>query len=127
MAAREDNLAARLRDLAAGCDACPGPLGPGRARRPRGGGPGGPAASPLTFWYPVWTWHWARPGDPRVPWEHAVRVSLRPAVAARKRAAICCFASQLEPRGPGAGPVLTPATVAHFTRDHEVLFRAAAR
>ena len=84
-------------------------------------------ASPLTFWYPVWTWHWARPGDTRVPWEHGVRVWLRPPVAARKRAAIGCFASQLEPRGPGAGPVLAPGTVAHFTRDHEVLLRAAAR
>ena len=50
-------------------------------------------------------------------------VSLRPSVAARKRAAIRCFTSQLEPRGSGAGPVLTPATVAHFTRDHEVLLR----
>jgi hypothetical protein len=46
---------------------------------------------------------------------------------ARKRAAIGCFASQLESRGPGTGPVLTPETVAHFVRDHEVLLRAAGR
>ena len=84
-------------------------------------------ASPRTYWYPVWTWHWARPDDPRVPWEQGVRVSLRRSIAIRKRAAIRCFASQLETRGSGTGPVLTPGTVAHFTRDHEMLLRAASR
>ena len=127
VAAREDDLAAQVRELAADCDAVLAPWdldvhadheAVGRAAR---------HASPLTFWYPVWTWHWARPGDSRVPWERAVSVSLRPSVAIRKRAAIRCFASQLEPRGAGAGPVLTPDTVAHFTRDHEVLLRAAGR
>jgi LmbE family N-acetylglucosaminyl deacetylase len=127
VAAREDALAAVLRDLAADCDAVLAPWdrdvhadheAVGRAAR---------RASPLTYWYPVWTWHWARPGDTRVPWEQGVSVSLRPSIAARKRAAIRCFASQLEPRGSGAGPVLTPGTVAHFTRDHEVLLPAASR
>ena len=49
----------------------------------------------------VWAWHWARPGDGRVPWERAVRV------------------------GPRAedGPVLPPGVLAHFARDHEVLLR----
>ena len=84
-------------------------------------------ASPLTYWYPVWAWHWAAPGDSRVPWHQGLRVSLRPSIVARKRAAIGCFASQLESRGPGTGPVLTPQTVAHFVRDYEVLLRAAGR
>ena len=127
VAAREDALAAEVRDLAADCDAVLAPWdrdvhadheAVGRAAR---------RASPLTYWYPVWTWHWARPGDTRVPWEQGVSVSLRPSIAARKRAAIRCFASQLEPRGAGAGPVLTPGTVAHFSRDHEVLLRAGSR
>ena len=26
--------------------------------------------------YPVWTWHWARPGDDRVPWSRARRLDL---------------------------------------------------
>ena len=43
-------------------------------------------------------------------------------VAARKRAAIGCFASQLQDRGH-AGPVLPAGIVAHFARDVEVLFR----
>ncbi len=108
VAAREDDLAAQVRDLAAGCDAVLAPWdgdvhadheAVGRAAR---------RAGPLTFWYPVWTWHWARPGDSRVPWERAVSVSLRPSVAARKRAAIRCFTSQLETPGcrrrPGTDP-----------------------
>jgi hypothetical protein len=74
------------------------------------------------MFYPVWMWHWAFPGDPRVPWHRAVRVPLRPGVAARKQAAIRCFTSQLETREAGLGPVLTPGTVAHFARAHEVLF-----
>jgi LmbE family N-acetylglucosaminyl deacetylase len=125
VAAREDSLAARLRDLAADCDAVLAPWDEDVHADHEAVGRAARRASPLTYWYPVWTWHWARPGDPRVPWHRAVRVSLRPSIAARKRAAIRCFTSQLEPRGSGAGPVLTPATVAHFTRDHEVLLSAS--
>ena len=51
-------------------------------------------------------WHWAFPGDPRVPWDRAVRVPLTPWVAGLKRRAIGCFTSQLEDRPAGAGPVL---------------------
>jgi LmbE family N-acetylglucosaminyl deacetylase len=71
--------------------------------------------------YPIWTWHWSRPGDPRVPWEAAARVPLSAEATRRKRAAIGCFASQLRPRGPQRPPVLPPEVVAHFVRDQEVL------
>jgi LmbE family N-acetylglucosaminyl deacetylase len=122
LADREDEITFLLRRIVAGFDVCLAPWekdvhadheAVGRAAR---------RASPRTIFYPVWMWHWASPGDPRVPWRGAVRVPLPPAVAARKRAAIGCFASQLEPRAAGIGPMLSPATVAHFTRDHEVLF-----
>ncbi|HEV7931754.1 MAG TPA: PIG-L family deacetylase [Actinomadura sp.] len=73
--------------------------------------------------FPIWAWHWARAADPRLPWDTAVRVPLSRAAAARKRAAIGCFGSQLEPRGRGLDAVLPPGIVAHFTRDQEVLFR----
>ena len=73
--------------------------------------------------YPIWTWHWARPADPRVPWDTALRVPLPAPVLARKRRAIDCFRSQLEPRGPGLDAVLPPEIIGHFTRDQEVLFR----
>jgi LmbE family N-acetylglucosaminyl deacetylase len=73
--------------------------------------------------YPIWAWHWARPADPRLPWDTAVQVPLPASAAARKRAAIDCFGSQLEPRGPALDPVLPPDIVAHFIREQEVLFR----
>jgi LmbE family N-acetylglucosaminyl deacetylase len=121
LARREEEITARLRELTAGFDACLAPW-PGdahadheavgrAARRARGG----------TLGYPIWMWHWARPGDPRVPWHRAVRVRLPPAVAAAKQAAIRCFASQTEDRGPLGPPVLAPGIVAHFSRAQEVL------
>lgn len=73
------------------------------------------------WFFPVWMWHWARPADPRVPWRHAVRVPLTPAAAARKRVALSCFTSQLEPRPGGGGPVLPGPFVPHFLRDYELL------
>ena len=75
------------------------------------------------YCYPVWMWHWAFPADPRVPWDRALRVPLPPRAASRKRAAIRCFASQVQDRGHGLGPVLSPGMIAHFTRPVEVLFR----
>ena len=73
--------------------------------------------------YPIWMWHWARPGDCRVPWPQACQVALTADVAAKKKAAIGAFASQLTGREGAAGPVLPPGIVAHFTRPLEVLLR----
>ena len=74
--------------------------------------------------YPVWMWHWATPGDPRVPWRRACQVALPADAAARKRAAIAAFTSQLTDRGAGLPPVLPTGDVAHFTRRRqEVLLR----
>jgi LmbE family N-acetylglucosaminyl deacetylase len=72
--------------------------------------------------FPVWAWHWARPGGDELPWQRASRLSLRPEVAAAKVAAIDCFATQVRPLGDGAGEaaILPPGVVAHFTREHEV-------
>jgi LmbE family N-acetylglucosaminyl deacetylase len=75
--------------------------------------------------YPVWTWHWAAPGDPRVPWHTAHRVDLPPAVRAAKRAAVARFVTQVAPLGPAEADraVLSPEVLAHFDRDREVLLR----
>lgn len=73
--------------------------------------------------YPIWMWHWAKPGDRRVPWHRACRVPLPAVAAARKRDAIGAFASQLADRGADTGPVLPAGIVAHFTRQEEVLLR----
>jgi LmbE family N-acetylglucosaminyl deacetylase len=124
LAAREKQLTAVLAPLVAGFDLCLAPwehdLHPdheaaGRAARR--------AASGRVYCYPVWMWHWAIPGDPRVPWNRALRIPLPPRAASRKRTAIRCFASQVQDRGHGLGPVLSPGMIAHFTRPVEVLFR----
>ncbi len=73
--------------------------------------------------YPIWMWHWAKPGDRRVPWPQACQVTLSADVAAKKKAAIGAFASQLTGREGAAGPVLPPGIVARFTRPLEVLLR----
>lgn len=125
LAACEDDVTARLRQLTAGFDICLAPWDSdahpdhevaGRAARAA-------RAGEATLWYPVWMWHWALPDDHRVPWHAAVRVPLPRSAAARKRRAINCFASQLQDRTPRTGPVLPTGIVAHFTRDAEVFFR----
>ncbi|MGI4894413.1 MAG: PIG-L family deacetylase [Janthinobacterium lividum] len=72
--------------------------------------------------YPVWMWHWARPGDPRVPWTSAVQLRLSPDVLQRKRSALAEHVTQVAPLSPQPGDeVLLPAGVLeHFTRTCEV-------
>ncbi len=122
LAAREQDIAAVLPGLTAGYDICLAPWEGDAHADHEAVGRAARRAAPQTFFYPVWMWHWAQPGDRRVPWGSALRIPLTPAVAARKQAAIGCYASQLEPRPGGAGPVLTAATVAHFSRGQEVIF-----
>ena len=121
---RQDELVAALAPLVTGFDMCLAPWErdkhpdhevAGRAARYAGAGP--------LYYYPIWMWHWATPADPRVPWDRALRIPLPPGAAARKRAAITCFASQTRDRGHGLGPVLPPGIIAHFTRAMEVLLR----
>ncbi|MFJ3759403.1 PIG-L deacetylase family protein [Streptomyces sp. NPDC090080] len=75
--------------------------------------------------YPVWMWHWAVPGDPRVPWRKARRVELPSHVQALKRAAVDRFTTQIRPLGPGPdeAAILPPEELAHHLRTTEVLFR----
>jgi LmbE family N-acetylglucosaminyl deacetylase len=121
LAGRQDEITALLPDLTDGFDICLAPwAGDAHADHEAVGTSARRATRQLAF-YPVWAWHWAFPGDRRVPWRGALRVPLPPAVAVAKRAAIRCFASQLENRA-GTGPVLTAGTLAHFARDAEVLF-----
>jgi LmbE family N-acetylglucosaminyl deacetylase len=126
LAACEDELSARLGELCAGFGVCLTPWegdahadheAAGRAARRAGRRAGTEVLS-----YPIWMWHWAEPGDQRVPWPRARRIPLPPEVAASKRSAIGAFASQLTDR-EGAGPVLPSGIVAHFTREQEVLLR----
>lgn len=116
---REEDLAAPLRDLTRGFDVCLAPWEHDVHADHEAAGRAALSCGAQVLRFPIWTWHWARPGDPRVPWDRAVRVPLTPAAAARKRAAIGCFTSQFE----GPGPILPPEIVAHFTRSEEVLLR----
>lgn len=75
--------------------------------------------------YPVWMWHWARPGDPRVPWAAASCVRLSAEAAARKRAAVAGLAGRAGPplpEYPGDAAVLPPGEVEHHLRDVELVF-----
>jgi LmbE family N-acetylglucosaminyl deacetylase len=121
LAGREADLAAELRDLTAGFDVCLAPWSRDAHADHEAAGRAARRACPATLGYPVWMWHWAYPGDPRVPWHRALSVPLPPRVAAGKRAAIHCFASQLEDREPAGQPVLSQGVLAHFARAQEVL------
>ena len=75
--------------------------------------------------YPVWSWHWARPADPRLPWAQAITVPLSCEVSARKAAAIAAFGTQLEPLSdaPEDAAILPQDIVDRFHRPYEVFFR----
>jgi LmbE family N-acetylglucosaminyl deacetylase len=127
LGAREEELAEALREQCAGFGVCLAPWeadahadheAAGRAARRAA-----PLAGTQVLTYPIWMWHWAKPDDRRVPWHRAGQVRLPAEAAARKRAAIDAFASQLTDRGPDTGPVLPAPIVAHFTRSEEVLLR----
>ena len=73
--------------------------------------------------YLVWTWHWATPGSPALPWDRARRVELGRGDRAQKRWALRAFRSQTLPLGDGPedAAILTPAELAHHRRQTEVL------
>jgi len=67
---------------------------------------------------PIWAWHWALPGDPRLPWANAHRLDLDEAALQRKREAIQAHASQLE----GPEPVLGERLRETLLQPYEVFF-----
>jgi LmbE family N-acetylglucosaminyl deacetylase len=71
---------------------------------------------------PVWTWHWATPGDSRVPWGRARRVVLDEATLTRKLHAIEAFHSQIEPdSSTGRQAILPKHVLERLTRPYEVV------
>ena len=72
---------------------------------------------------PVWTWHWAEPGDQRVPWQRARRLVLDAETLQRKRDAIACYTTQLHPDpSTGQPAILPPHVLARLTHPYEVCF-----
>ncbi len=61
--------------------------------------------------YPVWMWHWARPGDPDVPWARARRWVLPGDDLDAKARAVAHHHTQLEAPAAGVAPVLPPFVV----------------
>jgi LmbE family N-acetylglucosaminyl deacetylase len=123
LAGREDELADRIGALVApgqvlltpwSADGHPDHEAVGRAARSVGG---------TVLEYPVWTWSWAVPDDPRVPWDRARLVPLDGSALAAKQAATACFTTQVAPIGPGPcdGPVLPDRVLAYFRRDVELV------
>ncbi|MFJ7280976.1 PIG-L deacetylase family protein [Kitasatospora sp. NPDC098663] len=125
----EQELSSRLAELLRDCDLCVAPfsqdLHPDHEAAGRAALAAGAARGVAVWEYPVWAWHWAAPGDGRLPWHRAARLPLPFAALERKRAALACFHSQIEPLGdrPGDAAILPPAELAYFRRDFEVIWR----
>ncbi|MDO9402846.1 MAG: PIG-L family deacetylase [Polaromonas sp.] len=71
---------------------------------------------------PVWMWHWATPGDVRIPWQRMRRLALPAPVLARKRLAIAAHVTQLQAQDTGAPAVLTATSLARLLRADEYFF-----
>jgi LmbE family N-acetylglucosaminyl deacetylase len=70
---------------------------------------------------PVWGWHWSAPGDGAIPLARARKLALAPDLVARKRAAMACFRSQLEPdASTGAAPIVFPQALERLLNPYEV-------
>ena len=72
--------------------------------------------------FPVWMWHWAVPGDSRVPWTQMRQLRLTPDAQRRKQLALLAHGSQLSAQDGGALPVLSPFAVRRMLRPSEYLF-----
>ena len=77
--------------------------------------------------FPIWSWNWDNPEDPRIPFGRAVRFDLPEArsdglgedLHARKQAGLAAYASQVRSED-GNRPVLPAGFLAHFARPAEV-------
>nr|WP_315249105.1 PIG-L family deacetylase [uncultured Duganella sp.] len=72
---------------------------------------------------PVWSWHWAAPGDRRVPWQRARRLALDADILQRKQQAIACFHTQLQDdRSTGRQAILPPHVLQRLLHPYEIYF-----
>jgi LmbE family N-acetylglucosaminyl deacetylase/SAM-dependent methyltransferase len=126
LAAVEDRLAQALRLLASGVDACLGPWvhdpHPDHAAAGRAMLAAAPAGA-HRFGYPIWTWPWGDPADPRLPWAHVHVHELDADARRAKQRAIGCHASQLRAAPDGGDPILPAPVLAHFDTGRETFFR----
>jgi LmbE family N-acetylglucosaminyl deacetylase len=72
---------------------------------------------------PVWSWHWAAPGDARLPWPRARRLALSADILQRKRQAVECFTTQLHgDASTGQPAVLQSHVLARLLHPYEIYF-----
>lgn len=76
---------------------------------------------------PVWGWHWSAPQDEAMPLAGARKLALAPDQVARKRAALACFTSQIEPDAScGAAPILPAHALERILHPFELYFHESA-
>ncbi|MBN9408456.1 MAG: PIG-L family deacetylase [Burkholderiales bacterium] len=72
---------------------------------------------------PVWAWHWATPGDARLPWARARRLAVAADEARAKARAMAAFRSQTQPDATTRRPaVLGASALARAAWPHEAYF-----
>ncbi|GAA1995943.1 PIG-L family deacetylase [Microbacterium pumilum] len=76
--------------------------------------------------YPIWLWHWARPGE--VPWRHAEALTLTDEERSAKGEAMAEHRTQIDPlsESPGDEPILHERMRMHFERAREVFVQESA-
>ncbi|CAN5570353.1 PIG-L family deacetylase [soil metagenome] len=76
---------------------------------------------------PVWMWHWAAPGDARVPWHRLCGLAIDSSALVRKQSALSAHVTQLTERvqsqGAALGPVLGKQIVHRSLRPLEYFFQ----
>ncbi|NKS31529.1 PIG-L family deacetylase [Rhodococcus hoagii] len=74
--------------------------------------------------YPVWLWHWSRPGDPSVPWHRARTFHPTRHRQRCKRDAVSEFTSQITDLSPAPADraILPRHVLDRLLRDHETVF-----
>jgi LmbE family N-acetylglucosaminyl deacetylase len=122
----EPELVRALRPLAADAEVCLAPWEHDPHPDHAAAGRAMLAAAPVgahRFGYPIWTWPWGDPADPRLPWRHAHVHPLDQDARRAKRRAVACHASQLRPAPGGGEPILPASVLAHFDTGRETFFR----
>ena len=71
--------------------------------------------------YPVWMWHWARPGESPVPWNRIRALAPTTDILARRRRAVGEFRTQILPlsEDPRDAAILPPWVLARLMRTTE--------
>lgn len=121
----EDELVEALRPLLAEADVClaPWPEDPHPDHRAVGRAVLRAARPSARMWgYPVWAWHRMDHSEPAFPWGSAAAHPLDPVQRERKAAGLAAFTSQTAAGPNGEDPILPADVMAHFEREHEVLF-----